>query len=190
MKKSLIAAVVALFVGAVITDVFFRFFAASEGETQQYFSLFILLTLGILLANLVTAGASSASAKNTGKAVQHTNRGRTQRQSKSPRKRSNSSSGRAPKRSPEKVTETATSESEAPVNTGPRETGSVKWFNRNKGFGFLVRENGDEIFVHFRAIRDPEGSDSSRKTLKDGQKVSFTVIERDKGPQADDVAPL
>jgi CspA family cold shock protein len=64
-----------------------------------------------------------------------------------------------------------------------RERGTVKWFNVSKGFGFIVRENGEEIFVHFRSIRG-EG----RRGLRDGQSVSFVVAQSDKGPQAEDVA--
>lgn len=63
-----------------------------------------------------------------------------------------------------------------------RERGTVKWFNVSKGFGFIVRENGEEIFVHFRSIRG-EG----RRSLRDGQSVTFIVAESDKGPQAEDV---
>lgn len=67
--------------------------------------------------------------------------------------------------------------------TAQRERGTVKWFNVSKGFGFIVRENGEEIFVHFRSIRG-EG----RRGLRDGQSVSFVVAQSDKGPQAEDVA--
>ncbi|MCK4392490.1 cold-shock protein [Candidatus Bipolaricaulota bacterium] len=66
-----------------------------------------------------------------------------------------------------------------------RETGTVKWFNATKGFGFISREQGDDIFVHFSAIRG-EGY----RTLNEGQQVEFTVTEGDKGPQAQDVVVL
>lgn len=64
-----------------------------------------------------------------------------------------------------------------------RERGSVKWFNANKGFGFITRDNGDDIFVHFRSIRG-EG----HRVLQDGQRVEFAVSEGEKGLQAEDVA--
>lgn len=64
-----------------------------------------------------------------------------------------------------------------------REQGSVKWFNANKGFGFITRDSGDDVFVHFRSIRG-EG----HRVLHDGQRVEFEVSEGDKGLQADDVA--
>ena len=73
---------------------------------------------------------------------------------------------------------------------GKRESGTVKWFNRTKGFGFIVRESGEEIFVHQRSIRTAEGNDGRRRpSLKDGQDVTFTVANREKGLQAEDVAP-
>ena len=65
-----------------------------------------------------------------------------------------------------------------------REFGKVKWFNASKGFGFIIKEDGDEIFVHFRSIRG-EG----RRGLRDGQRVSFVVVDSQKGPQAEDVTP-
>src|SRR5690606_4045321 len=63
-----------------------------------------------------------------------------------------------------------------------RETGTVKWFNDAKGFGFISRENGEDVFVHFRAIQM-----QGFKSLKEGQKVSFTVVQGQKGLQADAV---
>ncbi|CAA0125867.1 Major cold shock protein CspA [BD1-7 clade bacterium] len=67
-------------------------------------------------------------------------------------------------------------------NDADREQGSVKWFNVSKGFGFITRDNGEDIFVHYRSIRG-EG----RRRLYDGQDVTFAVISSDKGLQADDV---
>lgn len=64
-------------------------------------------------------------------------------------------------------------------------SGTVKWFNDEKGFGFIEQENGPDVFVHFRAING-----QGRKTLKDGQAVSFEVTQGQKGPQAENVTPL
>ena len=64
-----------------------------------------------------------------------------------------------------------------------RETGTVKWFNVSKGFGFITRDSGDDIFVHYRAIRG-EG----HRILSEGQRVDFVVAEKEKGLQAEDVA--
>lgn len=66
-----------------------------------------------------------------------------------------------------------------------RETGTVKWFNASKGYGFLTRETGEDIFCHYSSIQS-EGY----KTLKDGQKVEFVVGEGEKGPQAKEVTVL
>lgn len=65
-----------------------------------------------------------------------------------------------------------------------RETGTVKWFNDEKGFGFIAREGGDDVFVHFTAI-NMEG----RRSLQEGQRVSFEVTAGQKGPQAANVTP-
>lgn len=63
-----------------------------------------------------------------------------------------------------------------------REVGKVKWFNNSKGYGFIELENGDDIFVHYRALRG-EGY----KTTNKGDKVEFTITKGEKGLQADDV---
>ena len=65
-----------------------------------------------------------------------------------------------------------------------RETGTVKWFNNSKGFGFIERDEGDDVFVHYSEIRDTGGF----RTLTEGQKVEFSVSKGDKGLQANDVA--
>ncbi|HBV51476.1 MAG TPA: cold-shock protein [Clostridiales bacterium] len=65
------------------------------------------------------------------------------------------------------------------------ETGKVKWFNADKGFGFIERENGNDVFVHYSAI-ESEGF----KTLDEGQTVEFDVVEGSKGPQAANVRKL
>lgn len=65
-----------------------------------------------------------------------------------------------------------------------RETGTVKWFNATKGFGFIERPNGNDVFVHYSAI-----SGSGYRSLNEGQQVEFTVVEGPKGLQAQDVVP-
>ena len=98
-----------------------------------------------------------------------------------------SGAGTAPK--PARAKQSASNEtyddSFAEESSEDRETGQVKWFNISKGFGFIVKEDGEEIFVHFRSIRG-EG----RRSLQDGQAVSFFVTDSDKGPQAEDVVGL
>jgi CspA family cold shock protein len=63
-----------------------------------------------------------------------------------------------------------------------RERGTVKWFNNSKGFGFIQRDKGEDVFVHFRAI-----SGDGYKSLTEGQRVEFTVTQGQKGPQAENV---
>ncbi|AST96721.1 MULTISPECIES: cold shock domain-containing protein [Bacillaceae] len=63
--------------------------------------------------------------------------------------------------------------------------GKVKWFNAEKGFGFIEREDGDDVFVHFSAINS-EGF----KTLDEGQDVEFEIVEGARGPQAANVVKL
>ncbi len=66
-----------------------------------------------------------------------------------------------------------------------REQGTVKWFNDAKGFGFIQRESGEDIFVHFRAIQG-----DGYRSLRDGQKVEFIVTEGQKGLQAEEVTKV
>lgn len=63
--------------------------------------------------------------------------------------------------------------------------GTVKWFNSEKGFGFIEVEGGNDVFVHFSAIQS-EGF----KSLEEGQKVEFDIVEGDRGPQAANVVKL
>jgi len=62
--------------------------------------------------------------------------------------------------------------------------GTVKWFNGSKGYGFIQRDNGADVFVHYSAIKG-----DGFKNLEEGQRVEFTVVEGQKGPQASDVIP-
>ena len=66
-----------------------------------------------------------------------------------------------------------------------QQTGTVKWFNDSKGYGFIQREGGADLFVHFRSIVG-----NGRKTLAEGQRVSFTVGQGQKGPMAENVVPM
>ena len=66
-----------------------------------------------------------------------------------------------------------------------RETGTVKWFNASKGYGFIERDQGEDVFVHYSVIRG-EGY----RSLEEGQPVEFTVTQGEKGLQAEDVIVL
>jgi len=64
-------------------------------------------------------------------------------------------------------------------------TGTVKWFNESKGYGFIAQESGPDVFAHFSAIQG-----SGFKTLAEGQRVEFEVTQGAKGPQAENIKPL
>lgn len=91
----------------------------------------------------------------------------------------------APASSENKSRSNAKSKSKRNKASTGQEQGTVKWFNPNKGFGFITRKNGEEIFVHYRSI-----AGEGRRTLRDGQQVQFNVGEGDKGPQAEDVSAV
>ena len=63
-----------------------------------------------------------------------------------------------------------------------RETGIVKWFNSDKGFGFIERDNADDVFAHYSEIND-----TGYRSLDEGQRVEFTVVDGQKGPQAQNI---
>jgi len=64
-------------------------------------------------------------------------------------------------------------------------TGTVKWFNSEKGFGFITTDEGSDVFAHFSAI-----TGDGFKTLEEGQKVSFDIVEGDRGPQASNIVKM
>lgn len=64
-------------------------------------------------------------------------------------------------------------------------TGKVKWFNAQKGYGFITRDDGGDVFVHYSAIKG-----QGYRTLEEGQKVEFDVVQGEKGPQAANVTVL
>ena len=66
-----------------------------------------------------------------------------------------------------------------------KDTGTVKWFNDAKGFGFIEREDGEDVFVHYRSIKG-EGF----RSLRQGSRVEFTVTESEKGFQAEEVVEI
>ena len=81
-----------------------------------------------------------------------------------------------------KKTSKASAQSKTTTVKGKREDGTVKWFDSNKGYGFITRSMGEDIFVHFRSIRG-----NGYRSLHEGQAVEFVVTDGDKGPQAEDI---
>lgn len=71
------------------------------------------------------------------------------------------------------------------VIVAERENGTVKWFNNTKGYGFITRDSGGDIFVHYSAI-----TGEGYRSLNEGQRVEFAVVEDTKGPRAHDVVAL
>jgi CspA family cold shock protein len=68
-----------------------------------------------------------------------------------------------------------------------QQVGTVKWFNDEKGYGFIKRDNGPDVFVHFRAIMS---NSPGRRSLAEGQKVQFRVVQGQKGLQAENVVAV
>jgi cold shock protein len=132
------------------------------GSHDQYLTLFAAFSAATIVTSLlgsIKARAPAAQVASTAAAAD---------------KPKNSGKPQSPKASKSKQ-----------KSGGKREEGDVKWFNVSKGFGFISRDSGEEIFVHFRSIRG-EG----RRSLRDGQRVSFVVANSDKGLQAEEVEAL
>lgn len=81
-----------------------------------------------------------------------------------------------------KVTKTGHKPATSTKSDPNRESGTVKWFDSNKGYGFITRSMGEDIFVHFRSIKG-----NGYRSLYEGQSVEFLVTEGSKGPQAEDI---
>lgn len=71
------------------------------------------------------------------------------------------------------------------LNDKNRETGTVKWFNLRKGYGFITRDQGDDVFVHLRDLHI-----KGRQAVSEGERVSYVVVSADKGPQAEKVTVI
>lgn len=198
MRTLLIAAASALFFAYAITELSMRLWPG------EYFELLLLafaalLVSGLLnlkLAGLLTSASQPAPARrDTRPRTQARDRGRPDKPANKPsggdRPRGRDATQRSRDgRTPEDNVRNDDTGPAQPPPDGPRETGTVKWFNRTKGFGFVIRESGEEIFVHQRSVRViGEGDARRRPGLKDGQSVTFVVAEREKGLQAEDVTP-
>ena len=187
MRTIIIAAVSALFFAALVTELSQRLWPGSS------IALLVVTAIALFLSGLLnlrlagTKGQTPAPAKPEAQA--HRGSGGRGEQGRGRERRPATDDSRKGSRGTRSSGDRASARPAEPA-AGPREQGTVKWFNRTKGFGFIIRESGDEIFVHQRSIRfTGEGDDRRRPILEDGQNVSFVVAIREKGPQAEDVVP-
>lgn len=212
MQKIIAIFASALLLGYLVTELSARFFA------DNYFALLVLaiaafIVNGFFVAKMAASSSqpSRAAKEDRGSANKNTERTDNNRRGSGDRNRGNNrnrsnDSQRQPRNSsdnkrdgqrqnrnqgarsePERDTNRdATPQPSAPK--GPVEEGEVKWFNRSKGYGFIVRPNEEEIFVHQRSIVSDDRR--TRPVLRDGQQVSYVVVNNERGAQAEHVTPL
>jgi len=199
MPTLLIAAASALLLAAVVTEAVQRFFPDS------YFALLVITFLALLINGLFNARLRQkpAVAEDSRRPTRTDDRSRNKTNQAQKREAGNRNgrggksrgeqkprgdSGKPRKQNQPRQDSDAQPAAAAAAPDGPTETGTVKWFNRSKGYGFIIRDNGEEIFVHQRSIvRDDS---RQRAVLRDGQKVSYVVSHQEKGAQAEHVQGL
>jgi len=199
MPTLLIAAASAALLAALVTELSQRFWSDS------YIALLVITFVALLINGLFNARLRQNAVQNTSAQARperqnerkKPNNDRGQRSAgdrQSGERKKPARDNKPPRKDNTRQSERADRDNSRPAAdvsqaTGPVENGTVKWFNRSKGYGFIVRENGEEIFVHQRSIASA-GDRNQRPVLNDGQQVSFVVSHQEKGAQAEQVKTL